>query len=110
MEGDAAARIRADRLTVEETVGGYAILRYDFLPSELRAGAAGPESRSDAEVVDLSFALKDLIDGDGEPLYQPARLAVLRAVGESGKPAGSVRLIALEHAGGGRFTAEVAVR
>jgi hypothetical protein len=54
---------------------------------------------------ELRFRLSDLVEG--ERLDQPARYAVQRAIVESGKSRGRVRLLSVEYQGRGRFAAVV---
>lgn len=110
VEGEGVYRIRADRLELVESVGENAVLRYDFLPSESQKEALPLGRRPGDETIEVSFNVWDLVGGNGEPLYQPARWAVVSAIGESGGQSGSVRLLDVEYLGEGAFRAEVAVR
>jgi hypothetical protein len=69
-------------------------------------GGGQQKARSFQEV---AFTVKDCLGKKGEILYQPARLAVIRAVGLRKLTSGSLRLAELSY-DGGRFTARVEFR
>ena len=58
---------------------------------------------------DVAFTVKDCLGKKGDILYQPARLAVIRAVEQQRLSSGFLRLAELSY-DGGRFTARVEFR
>lgn len=106
IEGEGSFRIRSRDIEKVEDIGGYSVLRYDFLRSESQDPSL--ESRPDGGVLKVSFSFSDLVDG--EAIVQPPRRAVLMAIGRSGARSGSVRLLSLRYGGGGRFDAEAVIR
>jgi hypothetical protein len=63
--------------------------------------------RAIARALYVSFGVKDCLGGKGGVLFQPARLALIRAATASGIGSGSARISSLSYRGEGRFIAKV---
>ena len=89
----------------EERSAGVLVQGYDVVIAIPGGKEAGPA----ASPVEVSFSVKECLNKKGKVLYQPARLAVIRAVSQSKKKSGEARVIELSYAAG-MFVARVEVR
>jgi hypothetical protein len=99
-EGSAAYAMRSKTLSFTNKSDGLLVLEYHITVALPRAGGS---ARSSQTVV---FSVKDCLDNKGGVLFQPARLAAVRAAGLSRLSSGSLRIATLSYADG-RFTAVV---
>ncbi|MBE3065470.1 MAG: hypothetical protein IMZ69_10695 [Spirochaetes bacterium] len=89
----------------EERSAGVLVQGYDVVIAIPGGKEAGPA----ASPIEVSFSVKECLNKKGEVLYQPARLAVIRAVSQSKKKSGEARVIELSYAAG-MFAARVELR
>jgi hypothetical protein len=100
-EGSAAFSLRSSAVRSTNRADGLLVLEYRITAAFQDAAQANPRSSQE-----VSFTVKDCMNNKGELLYQPARLAVIRAVGLSKLSSGTFRLAELSY-DAGRFTARV---
>jgi hypothetical protein len=96
-------RILSRRQVSREPAGGLVVVGYALKASGYQADPGPP-----GEVLTIRFRYSRS-SGDGLPV-QPARRALLEGIRSAGRSSGFIRLDALEHLGGGRFRARVALR
>jgi hypothetical protein len=101
--GSAAYALRSTQLAATGRADGLIVLEYRITAA---LPGAGGDPRSSQQVV---FTVKDCLGKKGELLYQPARLAVIRAVGLRKLTSGSLRIAEITYSGGS-FTARVEFR
>jgi hypothetical protein len=92
----------------EERFAGVLVQGYDVViavPGGKEAGTAA----SGISAAEVSFSVKECLNKKGEVLYQPARLAVIRAVSQSKRKSGELRVIEISFAAG-KFTSRVELR
>jgi hypothetical protein len=102
-EGSAAYAMRSKTLSSTSKSDGLLVLEYHVTVALSRAGGS---ARSSQTVV---FSVKDCLDKKGGVLFQPARLAAVRAAGLSRLSSGSLRIAKLSYADGS-FTAVVELK
>jgi hypothetical protein len=93
----------------ESRSAGVLVQGYDVVIAVPGAKAAGSPG-SAVSVVEVGFSVKECLNKKGEVLYQPARLAIVRAVNQSKRKSGEARVATLLYAESGRFTARVELR
>ncbi len=83
-----------------------------LLVLEYRVSAVPRESGGQPakSAVDVDFTAKDCAAANGSVLFQPARMAFIRAVAASGRRTGFARVAELSYKGEGRFSARVELR
>jgi len=96
-------RILSRREVSHEPAGGLVVAGYELKASGYQADPGPP-----GEVLTLRFRYSRS-SGGGLPV-QPARRALLEGIRSTGRSSGFIRLEALDHLGGGRFRARVALR
>jgi hypothetical protein len=106
MDSAAGYGLRQKRPTGQELSSGVIVQAW-----ELTAAVAGVPKRGKQPVrVEVSFGVKDCLNQKGKVLYQPARMAVTRAVIQENWGAGEARLVSIARDGPGRFSAVVELR
>jgi hypothetical protein len=95
---------RSRSMVSRENSGGLRVIQYKviILPS------AG--SKAATASLKVSFTVKECVNSKGEVLFQPERMAVMRAVQASTRASGYIRIAELEYLGEGRFSAAVELR
>lgn len=101
--------LRSRGKTSEIRSAGVLVQGYDVVIAVPGAKAAGSPS-SVVLAIELSFSVKECLNKKGEVRYQPARLAIVRAVNQSKRKSGEARVAELSYAESGRFTARVELR
>jgi hypothetical protein len=102
-EGSASYSMRSSSMASSSRADGALVLEYRVSASYKDTG--GP-ARSSQEVV---FGVKDCLGKKGEVLYQPARLALIRAVGMRKLSSGTCRVAELSFESGS-FKAKIEFR
>ncbi len=93
----------------ESRSAGVLVQAYDVVIAVRRGNEAGPAA-APVSAIEVSFSVKECLNKKGEVLYQPARLALIRAVSQSKRKSGEARLVELSYAAPGRFTARIELR
>ncbi len=106
MQTTAVYGLRQKSMRGQELSSGVIVQAWEIVA----AGDAGSGSGKRAVRVDVAFSVKDCLTKDGKVLYQPARMAVTRAVLQENRGTGEARLLSLAKAGPGRFAAVVELR
>ncbi len=101
--------LRSKARVSESRSAGVLVQGYDVVIVVPDARAASSPA-SAVSLVELSFSVKECLNKKGEVLYQPARLAIVRAVNQSKRKSGEARVAELSYAASGRFTARVELR
>ncbi len=102
--GAAAYAMKKSELSSTVKTDGLMVLQYAV--SVALRGAPAAKASSVQEVL---FGVRDCLGKDGAVFYQPARLAVIRAVSARGLRSGQLRLAGISFSAG-RFTAKVEFR
>jgi hypothetical protein len=89
----------------EEHFAGVLVQGFDVVIAVPGGKEAGPA----ASPVEVSFSVKECLNKKGEVLYQPARMAAIRAVSQGKRKSGEVRVIEISFAAG-KFAARVELR
>jgi hypothetical protein len=92
----------------EERFAGVLVQGYDVVIAVHGGKEAGPAA-SLVSAAEVSFSVKECLNKKGEVLYQPARMAVIRAISQSKRKSGEVRVIEISFAAG-KFAARVELR
>ncbi len=106
MDSTAAYGLRQKRMAGQELSAAVIVQEWE-LEAVLRDV---PKRGKQPVTVEVSFSVKDCLARGGRVLYQPARMAVTRAVTQENWGTGEARLVSIEKAGPGRFTASVDLR
>jgi hypothetical protein len=106
MQAEAGYALREKRMTAQEISSGVIVQAWEIV-AEGRTGSMSGKRSVRAEV---AFSVRDCLAKGGKVLYQPARMAVTRAVLQENRGTGEARLLSIAKAGPGRFTAVVELR
>jgi hypothetical protein len=105
-EAEQSWSLRSKKKTSQEISRGVLVQGYDVVVAVAAAKGAAPAGSS----VEVSFSVKDCLNKKGDVLYQPARMAVIRAVSQSRKRAGEARVVEISYTAPGSFGARVELR
>lgn len=95
---------RSRKMVVESAAAGVIVQEYELV-------ALLPlQNESKASRFEVSFTAKECLNSRGKVLFQPSRLAVMRAITQSGRRAGEARLVKISSSGPGRFAALIELR
>jgi hypothetical protein len=106
MQTEAGYTLREKRMTAQELSSGVIVQTWEMV-------AAGRTDSMDGKRpvrAEVAFSVKDCLAKGGKVLYQPARMAVTRAVLQENRGTGEARLLSIAKAGPGRFTAVVELK
>ena len=106
MESAVTLSLREKRMSAQSLSSGVIVQAFEMVA----LGLAEPGSTKRPVRVEVSFSVKDCLTRQGKVLYQPARMAVTRAVLEANRGTGEARLLEITEAGPGRFSAVVELR
>lgn len=98
--------LRSKKKTSQEISRGVQVQAYEVVIAVAAARGAAPAGST----VDVSFSVKDCLNKKGDVLYQPARMAVIRAVSQSKKKSGEARVVEILYTAPGTFNARVELR
>jgi hypothetical protein len=104
LESLARMSLRSREMIAESAAAGVLVQEYELVALLPRQG--GPKGRR----YDVSFTARECLNSKGKVLFQPARLAVMRTIMQSGSRAGEARLVEISSPGPGRFAALVELR
>ncbi len=99
---------RSKRKVSEERSAGVLVQGYDVVIAVVGGKEAGPTA-SATSAAEVSFSVKECLNNKGGVLYQPARMAAIRAVSQSKRKSGEVRVVEIFFAAG-KFAARVELR
>jgi hypothetical protein len=99
---------RSKEKVSEERSAGVLVQGFDVVIAVPGGREAGPTA-SAISAAEVSFSVKECLNKKGEVLYQPARMAVIRAISQSKRKSGEVRVIEISFAAG-KFAARVELR
>jgi hypothetical protein len=97
--------LRSRSLISRENSGGFQVIQYKVivLPQSAVSQAA-------ASSLEVELTVGDCATVKGDVLYQPVRLAMMRAAQASKRASGFIRIAGLDYLGEGRFSATVELR
>ena len=98
--------LRSKKMTTQEISHGVLVQGYEVVVAIAAAKGAAPAGSS----VEVNFLVKDCLNKKGDVLYQPARMAVIRAVSQSKKKSGEARVVEILYTALGTFNARVELR
>jgi hypothetical protein len=104
LESLARMSLRSRRMIAESAAAGVVVQEYELVA--LLPRQSGPKGRR----FEVSLTAGECLNSKGEVLFQPARLAVMRAITQSGRRAGEARLVEISSPGPGLFAALVELR
>jgi hypothetical protein len=96
--------LRSRKMIAESAAAGVLVQEYEL--AALLPRQSGPKGRR----FDVSFTARECLNSKGKVLFQPVRLAVMRAITQSGRRAGEARLVEISSPSPGRFAALVELR
>ena len=104
IESKDSLSIRSRNKASETRASGVLVQEFDL------AVFLSRQAERAGDPVDVSFSVKDCLNSEGKVLFQPARMAVVRAVSQGGRSSGEARLVKISYPGLGRFAARVELR
>jgi hypothetical protein len=104
-ESSSEYALRSSRKVDSGSAGRLLVLEYRVSADPRESGEQPAKN-----AVDVGFTAKDCAAANGSVLFQPARMAFIRAVAASGRRTGFARIAELSYQGEGRFSARVELR
>ena len=100
--------LRSKKMTTQEISRGVLVQGYEVVV--VVAVAAAKPAAPAGSSIEVSFSVKDCLNKKGDVLYQPARMAIIRAVSQSKKKSGEARVVEILYTAPGSFNARVELR